>query len=268
MRIGNKQFDIGNHTYVMGILNVTPDSFSDGGRYNTLDAALKHAEKMVSDGADIIDVGGESTKPGYRPVSVEEQIERVIPVIEKIKSNFDIPVSIDTYKAEVAFESVKAGCDLVNDIWALRDSKKMAELVANNDLACVLMHNRDKIDYNDFRAEVLSDLSSYIESAVASGIPKEKIIVDPGIGFGKTYEQNLCIIHNVDDLHDLGCPILIGTSRKSVIGLTLDLPIFERVEGTIATTVVACMKGVSFVRVHDVKENVRAIRMTEAIIKA
>lgn len=268
MRIGNKQFDIGNHTYVMGILNVTPDSFSDGGRYNTLDAALKHAEKMVSDGADIIDVGGESTKPGYRPVSVEEQIERVISVIEKIKSNFDIPVSIDTYKAEVAFESVKAGCDLVNDIWALRDSKKMAELVANNDLACVLMHNRDKIDYNDFRAEVLSDLSSYIESAVASGIPKEKIIVDPGIGFGKTYEQNLCIIHNVDDLHDLGCPILIGTSRKSVIGLTLDLPIFERVEGTIATTVVACMKGVSFVRVHDVKENVRAIRMTEAIIKA
>lgn len=268
MRIGNKQFDIGNHTYVMGILNVTPDSFSDGGRYNTLDAALKHAEKMVSDGADIIDVGGESTKPGYRPVSVEEQIERVIPVIEKIKSNFDIPVSIDTYKAEVAFESVKAGCDLVNDIWALRDSKKMAELVANNDLACVLMHNRDKIDYNDFRAEVLADLSSYIESAVASGIPKEKIIVDPGIGFGKTYEQNLCIIHNVDDLHDLGCPILIGTSRKSVIGLTLDLPIFERVEGTIATTVVACMKGVSFVRVHDVKENVRAIRMTEAIIKA
>lgn len=268
MRIGNKQFDIGNHTYVMGILNVTYDSFSDGGRYNTLDAALKHAEKMVSDGADIIDVGGESTKPGYRPVSVEEQIERVIPVIEKIKSNFDIPVSIDTYKAEVAFESVKAGCDLVNDIWALRDSKKMAELVANNDLACVLMHNRDKIDYNDFRAEVLSDLSSYIESAVASGIPKEKIIVDPGIGFGKTYEQNLCIIHNVDDLHDLGCPILIGTSRKSVIGLTLDLPIFERVEGTIATTVVACMKGVSFVRVHDVKENVRAIRMTEAIIKA
>lgn len=268
MKIGNKHFDIGNHTYVMGILNVTPDSFSDGGKYNTLDASLKHAEKMISDGADIIDVGGESTKPGYRPVSVEEQLERVIPVIEKIKANFNVPVSIDTYKAEVAYEAVKSGCDLVNDIWALRDSKKMAELVANNNLACVLMHNRDKIDYTDFRAEVLSDLSSYIENAVASGIPKEKIIVDPGIGFGKTYEQNLSLIHNVDDLHDLGCPILIGTSRKSVIGLTLDLPIFERVEGTIATTVVACMKGVSFVRVHDVKENVRAIRMTEAIIKS
>lgn len=268
MKIGNKTFDIGKHTYVMGILNVTPDSFSDGGSYNTLDSALKHAEEMISDGADILDIGGESTKPGYRPVSPEEQIERVIPVIEKVKANFDIPISIDTYKAEVAFEAVKSGCDLVNDIWALRDSKKMAELVADKNLACVLMHNREKIDYTNFRAEVLSDLASYIESAVKSGISKDKIIVDPGIGFGKTYEQNLSIIHNIDDLHDLGCPILMGTSRKSVIGLTLDLPIFERVEGTIATTVVACMKGVSFVRVHDVKENVRAIRMTEAIIKA
>lgn len=268
MEIGNKTFEIGKHTYVMGILNVTPDSFSDGGKFNNVDEALKHAEEMISDGADILDIGGESTKPGYNPVSPAEQIERVIPVIEKVKANFDIPVSIDTYKAEVAFEAVKSGCDLVNDIWALRDSSKMAELVADRKLACVLMHNRDKVNYSNFRSEVMADLSSYIDSAVKAGISKDKIIVDPGIGFGKTYEQNLCIIHYIEDLHDLGCPILIGTSRKSVIGLTLDLPIFERVEGTIATTVMACMKGVSFVRVHDVKENVRAIRMTEAILNA
>ncbi len=266
MIIGNKNFDIGKHTYVMGILNVTPDSFSDGGKYNTLDSALKRAEQMLNEGADILDIGGESTKPGYIPVSAAEQIERVIPVIEKVKSNFDIPISIDTYKEEVASAAVNAGCDLVNDIWALRDSEKMAKLVADKNLACVLMHNKKNAEYSNFRADVLSELSVYVENAVKCGIPKDKIIVDPGIGFGKTYEQNLSLINHVDDLHDLGCPILLGTSRKSVIGLTLDLPIFERVEGTISTTVIAIMKGVSFVRVHDVKENVRAIRMTEAII--
>jgi len=268
IKIGNRVFDLNNHTYVMGILNITPDSFSDGGLYMDTEAALKRASQMVNDGADIIDVGGESTRPGYIPVSAQEQIERVMPVIEAIKSRIDAPVSIDTYNASVAAEAVKKGCDIVNDIWALQNVEEMAKIAADNDVVCVLMHNRKNQDYADFRRDVLSDLGGYLEKATDIGLQRNKIILDPGIGFGKTYEQNLSIIHHIDDLKDLGCPILMGTSRKSVIGLTLDLPIFERVEGTIATTVVACMKGVNFVRVHDVRENVRAIRMTEAIINA
>ncbi|MCR4648728.1 MAG: dihydropteroate synthase [Lachnospiraceae bacterium] len=267
MKIGKRVFDLKNHTYVMGILNVTPDSFSDGGLFINSEAAFKRAVQMVNDGADIIDVGGESTRPGYTPVSAEVQIERVMPVIELIKEKLDVPVSIDTYNAEVAKEAIKAGCDMVNDIWALQNTEEMAKLLIDNDVVAVLMHNRKNPDYAEFRKEVLSDLGGYLERATAEGISKDRIILDPGIGFGKTYEQNLSIIHHIDDLKDLGCPILMGTSRKSVIGLTLDLPIFERVEGTIATTVVACMKGVNFVRVHDVRENVRAIRMTEAILR-
>ncbi|MCR5848137.1 MAG: dihydropteroate synthase [Lachnospiraceae bacterium] len=268
MKIGNRVFDLINHTYVMGILNVTPDSFSDGGMYLNTEAAVKRAIQMVNDGADIIDVGGESTKPGYTPVSAAEQIERVMPVIEEIKKRIDVPVSIDTYNAEVAREAINAGCDMVNDIWALQDTEEMAKLIADTHVVCVLMHNRKNAVYDDFRKDVLSDLGIYLDKALAAGIDIDKIILDPGIGFAKTYEQNLSIIHHIDDIKDLGCPILIGTSRKSVIGLTLDLPIFERVEGTIATTVIACMKGVNFVRVHDVRENVRAIRMTEAILNA
>ena len=268
IKIGNRVFDLKNHTYVMGILNVTPDSFSDGGMYMNTESAFKRAVQMVNDGADIIDVGGESTKPGYTPVSAQEQIERVMPVIEEIKKKIDVPISIDTYNAEVAKEAVKNGCDIVNDIWALHNAEGMAKVIADTHVVCVLMHNRVNPDYTDFRRDVLSDLSSYLDYAILQGIEKEKIILDPGIGFAKTYEQNLSTIHHIDDLKDLGCPILMGTSRKSVIGLTLDLPIFERVEGTIATTVIACMKGVNVVRVHDVRENVRAIRMTEAIMKA
>lgn len=268
IQIGRRKFELGKHTYVMGILNVTPDSFSDGGKYTDTDSAVERVLEMIKEGADIIDVGGESTRPGAFPVSVEEQIERVMPVIERIKKETDIPVSIDTYKAEVAKEAVKAGCDLVNDIWALQDSKLMAEVISEHNVACVLMHNREKPDYKDFRREVMTDLSNYVDNAVKCGILKDRIILDPGIGFGKTYEQNLELIRYIGDLHDFGCPILMGTSRKSVIGLTLDLPIFERVEGTIATTVLACMNKVDFVRVHDIKENVRAIRMTEAIMNA
>ena len=268
IKIGNRIFDLNNHTYVMGILNVTPDSFSDGGMYLNTDAALKRAIQMVNDGADIIDVGGESTRPGYTPVSAAEQIERVMPVIEEIKKKLDVPVSIDTYNSEVAKEAIKIGCDMVNDIWALQNIDDMAEVMNGTDVVCVLMHNRKNAVYDNFRRDVLSDLGGYLDRALMKGISIDKIILDPGIGFGKTYEQNLSIIHYIDDLKDLGCPILMGTSRKSVIGLTLDLPIFERVEGTIATTVVACMKGVNFVRVHDVRENVRAIRMTEAILNA
>lgn len=266
MKIGTKDFDVANHTYVMGIINVTPDSFSDGGKYNTVDAALMKIEEMVHDGVAIIDIGGESTRPGYTPVSAEEQLARVIPVVEKVKQNFDVPISVDTYNAEVARVALETGIDLVNDIWALQRSEKMAEVIANTNACCCLMHNRDKADYKDFLVDYQADIEKYLQDAQKAGIKKDRIILDPGVGFGKTYEQNLQVINHLEILKQYELPILLGTSRKSVIGLTLDLPIFERVEGTIATTVMAVMKGVSFVRVHDVKENVRAIRMTEAIL--
>lgn len=266
MKIGNRVFDTANKTYVMGILNVTPDSFSDGGKYNEVELALKKAEEMMHEGADIIDIGGESTRPGYTPISVTEEIERVAPVIEKIKANLDIPVSLDTYKVEVAKAGMLAGVDLINDVKGLQGSPEMAAVIAEHNVACSIMHNRDFMNYNDFFTDIQNDLSAYIETARKAGIADDKIIIDPGVGFAKTHEQNLEVINRLEQFHCFGYPILLGTSRKSVIGLTLDLPVFERVEGTLVTTVMAVMKGCSFVRVHDIKENVRAIRMTEAIL--
>ena len=266
MIIGNKEF--GNHTYVMGILNVTPDSFSDGGKFNNIDSALKHTEQLINDGADIIDVGGESTRPNYIKISDEEEIERVVPVIEKIKADFDVPVSIDTYKSKVAAAAVGAGADLVNDIWGLKYDKNMAEVIAKSGAACCLMHNRERAEYNSFVEDVLDDLRETIAIAKKAGIADDKIILDPGVGFAKSYEQNLIITNNVDRLNELGYPVLLGTSRKSMIGLTLDLPSNQRVEGTVATSVIGVMKCCRFVRVHDVLENKRAILMTEAIINS
>lgn len=266
MRIGNQEFDTTNHTYVMGILNVTPDSFSDGGKFNQLDAALKHAEEMIADGAAILDIGGESTRPGYTMISEEEEIERTVPVIEAVKKNFDIPVSIDTYKGKVAEAAIAAGADLVNDIWGLKYDEKMADIIAKHQVTCCLMHNRNNQDYTDFRKELLEDLQETIAIAKKAGIADELIMLDPGVGFAKSYENNLEAIHYLEDLHTLHYPILLGTSRKSVIGLTLDLPATERVEGTLVTTVMAVEKGCAFVRVHDVKENYRAIKMAEAIL--
>ena len=266
MIIGNKEF--GNHTYVMGILNVTPDSFSDGGKFNNIDSALKHTEQLINDGADIIDVGGESTRPNYTKISDEEEIERVVPVIEKIKADFDVPVSIDTYKSKVAAAAVGAGANLVNDIWGLKYDKNMAEVIAKSGAACCLMHNRERAEYNSFVEDVLDDLRETIAIAKKAGIADDKIILDPGVGFAKSYEQNLIITNNVDRLNELGYPVLLGTSRKSMIGLTLDLPSDQRVEGTVATSVIGVMKGGRFVRVHDVLENKRAILMTEAIINS
>ena len=276
MRIGNRDFDVKNHTYVMGILNVTPDSFSDGGKWKGQDAALFRVEQMLAEGADIIDVGGESTRPGYTQISVEEEISRVTPIIEKIKTRFDIAISLDTYKSQVAAAGVAAGTDLINDIWGLRYdtlfeknekscTQSMADVIAKNGVACCLMHNRKEAIYTDFLRDVKADLNQSIEIALEAGIPQDKIILDPGVGFAKSYEQNLTIIKDLEELQVQGYPVLLGCSRKSVIGLTLNLPVEERLEGTLATTVMAVMKGCSFVRVHDVKENVRAIRMAEAI---
>lgn len=268
MQIGRRHFEIGTHTYVMGILNVTPDSFSDGGHYDQMDAALFHVEKMIRDGADIIDVGGESTRPGYTRITEEEEIARVVPVIEQIRERFDIPVSVDTYKAKVAQAAIDTGVDLINDIWGLQGDSKMAALVAKSKLPCCLMHNRKEPVYQDYISDVLADCEKSLEIAKEAGIDREKILLDPGIGFAKTYGQNLILLNNLEILHSLGCPILLGTSRKSVIGLTLDVPANERVIGTVATTVMGVMKGCSFVRVHDVKENAEAIKMTEAVLHA
>ena len=265
MVIGNREFDVKNHTYVMGILNVTPDSFSDGGKFNHLDAALAHAEEMIRDGADIIDVGGESTRPGYTKISDQEEIERTVPVIEALKKNFDVPVSIDTYKSEVAKATVAAGADLVNDIWGLKYDEQMAQVIADHHVACCLMHNRKNTEYKSFMKDMLDDLSETISIAKNAGIEDDKIILDPGVGFAKSYENNLEAIAKVGRLMELGYPVLLGTSRKSVIGLALDLPSDQRVEGTIVTSVYAVQKKCAFVRVHDVKENARAIRMMNAI---
>lgn len=264
--IGNREFDVANHTYVMGILNVTPDSFSDGGKYNHLDEALFRVEQMVQEGADIIDVGGESTRPGYVMIPDEEEIERTVPVIEAIKSRFDIPVSIDTYKSKVAKANVKAGADLVNDIWGLKYDEKMAPFIAKEKIPCCLMHNRKVADYKNFIAEMKEDLKETIKIAKDAGIKKKRIILDPGVGFGKTYDNNLEAIRYLNELCEMGFPVLLATSRKSVIGLSLDLPVEERVEGTLATTVMGVMNGAAFVRVHDIKENKRAIMMTEAVL--
>lgn len=265
MQIGNKLFDVKHHCYVMGILNVTPDSFSDGGKWNEIDLALHHAEQMLKEGADIIDIGGESTRPGYTPVSVEEEIARTAPVIEAIRSRFDCPISIDTYKSPVAKEAIRAGADLVNDIWGLKADDKMARLIADTGKTCCLMHNRTNEDYVSFLDDVMADLKESMELARAAGIGMDKIILDPGVGFAKSYEQNLKVIQHLGDFSAFQVPVLLGTSRKSVIGLTLDLPKDERLEGTLATTAVAVEQGTAFVRVHDVKENVRLIKMLEAI---
>ncbi len=267
MQIGNKSFDTTNQMYIMGILNVTPDSFSDGGKFHAMDAALAQAEKMIAEGADILDIGGESTRPGYTEVSIQEEIQRTAPVIEKIKATFDIPISIDTYKSAVAEAALQAGADLVNDIWGFKYDAKMAKVVADHRAACCLMHNRKEALYNDFLTDVASDLEASIALAKNAGITDDKIMLDPGVGFGKTYEMNLAIIRDIKALRTLGYPILLGTSRKSVIGLTLDLPASERLEGTLATTVYGMMEGCSFVRVHDIKENKRVIQMMNAILK-
>ena len=266
MKIGNKIFEPSEKTYVMGILNVTPDSFSDGGSYTSIDKAMEQTEKMIQQGADIIDVGGESTRPGHVQIGDEEEIKRVVPVIREIKKKFDIPVSIDTYKSAVAKAALEAGADLLNDIWGFRYDEKMAELAAEYDVPVCLMHNRDNLDYDDFMEDVKKDLQISLDIAEKYGVKKENIMLDPGVGFGKTYEQNLMVMNHLEEIVDMGYPVLLGTSRKSVIGLTLDLPVGEREEGTLATSVLGAIKGCQFVRVHDVEKNVRALKMTDAIL--
>ncbi len=264
MNIGNRQFEKG-HTYVMGILNVTPDSFSDGGKWNDIDNALYHTEQMIKEGAAVIDIGGESSRPGYTMITDSEEIQRVVPVIEAVHSRFDIPISVDTYKSAVAKAAIQSGANLVNDIWGLRYDHCMAEVVAASGCACCLMHNKTMPDYENFVEDMIRETLECIQNARNVGIAQDKIIIDPGVGFGKTNEMNLSVLKHLEEFCSLGYPVLLGCSRKSVIGNTLHLPVDERLEGTLVTTVAAVMSGCRFVRVHDVQANVRTIQMTEAI---
>ncbi|MBZ9636191.1 dihydropteroate synthase [Clostridium sp. FP1] len=268
MKIGNKDFEIGKRTYIMGILNVTPDSFSDGGRFNNIEAAIKHAKKMVSEGVDIIDIGGESTRPGHNSVSEEEEIKRVVPIIEALKREIEVPISVDTYKGKVAELAIKAGAAMINDVWGFKKDDYIAKVAAKYNVPCCLMHNRDNREYNNLMVDILKDLEQSIAIAIKAGVKSENIILDPGIGFAKSYEENLKTMNNLEKLNSLGYPVLLGTSRKSMIGFALDLPASERLCGTLATTAIGIMKGCEFIRVHDILENKRVCVMTDAICRS
>ncbi|TFD98368.1 dihydropteroate synthase [Jeotgalibacillus salarius] len=265
MKAGTYTLDFTKKTYVMGILNATPDSFSDGGQFNTVEAAVAHARQMAADGADIIDIGGESTRPGYTPVSAEEEIERVVPVIEAVRREVDLPISIDTFKSKTAEAAVKAGAHIINDIWGARYDPEIAEVAAKHNVPIILMHNREKREYENFLDDALKDLEESIEIAKKAGVTDEQIILDPGVGFAKTFEQNIEITRHVDRVVDMGFPVLLGTSRKSMIGKILDLPADERIEGTGATVCFGVQKGCHIVRVHDVKEIVRMTRVMDVL---
>ncbi|MGL5615833.1 MAG: dihydropteroate synthase [Sarcina sp.] len=268
MKIGNREFKIGERTFIMAILNITPDSFSDGGKFNSEEEALKQVEKLINEGADIIDVGGESTRPNHTVISEEEEIKRVVPIIKLIKRHYDIPISIDTYKGKVAEAAIEAGADLINDVWGFKKDPYMKEVAGKYNVPCCLMHNRFEKKYNDdIIKEMKKDFEESINLALEANVKKENIILDPGIGFVKSYDENLEVMDRLKELKSLGYPILLGTSRKSMIGLALDLPVEERVEGTVATTAVGVLKGCDFIRVHDVKENIRAAKMVDAIVR-
>ncbi len=271
----NKNFDLSSRTHIIGILNVTPDSFSDGGKFFKFDDAVKQGIKMAEEGADILDIGGESTRPGSNPVSLEEELSRVIPVIESLSKRIDIPISIDTYKAKVAQTALKAGAQMINDISALRFDPEMKKITAEYNVPIVLMHIQGtprNMQENPWYEDVISEITDYLKESIkiatGAGIDPDKIIIDPGIGFGKRLEDNLNILKNLKRFSILNCPILIGCSRKSFIGKILNLPMGERLEGSLAALAVAVMNGAHIVRVHDIKESKRVVELIDAILKA
>jgi dihydropteroate synthase len=284
MTIAGKTFDWGERTYVMGVVNVAPDSFSGDGLADDVEGAVDQARRMIDDGADIIDVGGESTRPGSKPISADEELDRVIPVVQRLAQSIDLPISIDTYKAEVAEQALAAGAHLLNDVWGMRMDPLLGEVAARHGVPLILMHNRSRprdaaqtaalggrylgVEYEDLMADIIRELRESIAAALQAGVNREMIIVDPGIGFGKTVEQNLQIMRDLAELKVLGHPILLGPSRKSFIGYTLDLPPDERVEGTAAAVAIAIVNGADIVRVHDVKQMARVARVTDAITRS
>ncbi|TCK93302.1 dihydropteroate synthase [Natranaerovirga hydrolytica] len=259
---------LGENTYIMGILNVTPDSFSDGGQYDEVNKALDHAHIMIKEGADILDIGGESTRPGAEEVDAKTELKRVLPVVEKLVQEVSVPISVDTYKAEVAKAVLEAGAHIINDVWGLQREPEIAKVVAQYKVPVVIMHNQKGTHYEkDIIESIKEFLSKSINIALEAGVKKENIILDPGVGFGKNFEQNKEVMSRLGELNTLGYPILLGTSRKSMIGKILDVEANERVEGTVATTVMGIVQGVDIVRVHDIKENLRAAKVTDAIIR-
>jgi dihydropteroate synthase len=265
IQCGPYTLDLNRKTIIMGILNATPDSFSDGGKFNHVDRAIVHAQEMVANGADIIDVGGESTRPGFAKISADEELERVIPVIEAITRHVDVPISIDTYKAEVAKQALEAGAHIINDVWGAKADDKMASVAAEKNVPIILMHNRPERNYHLFMRDVLNDLYESIQIAKQAGVKDEYIILDPGIGFAKDYNENIQMMQNLHLLTALGYPVLLATSRKSMIGQALDLPVTERMEGTGASICYGIQQGCQIIRVHDVKEMSRMARMMDAL---
>ena len=272
IKIRNSIFDFTKRTYLMGILNITPDSFSDGGKFFAADSAIKQAEKIESEGADLIDIGAESTRPGSEPITLKEELRRLIPVLKVIRKRLKIPISVDTYKSAVAKVVLHEGADMINDISGLRFDKQMVEVIAKSDVPCIIMHIKGKPKsmqknphYKDFMAEIFDFLEESLKYAKSAGINLKKTIIDPGIGFGKRLEDNYAILRRLSELKSLGRPIMVGPSRKSFIGLTLNLPVGERLEGTIAASVIAIMQGANILRVHDISAVKRAAIMTQAI---
>lgn len=266
-RFGRTELDFHAETVVMGILNVTPDSFSDGGKYGPIDAALKHAEEMLRDGAKIIDIGGESTRPGHAPVSLNEEMERTAPVIEALTRELDCVISIDTYKAEVAEAALQAGASIINDVWGAKREPRIAQVAAAYNAPIILMHNRIIAEYKGlFLDEMMADLQGSVAIARNAGVPEAHIWLDPGIGFAKNLEQNVGAMQGLGRLSHLGYPVLLGTSRKSMIGKILDLPVEERLEGTGATVCYGIEHGCHIMRVHDVKEVARMVKMMDLLV--
>jgi dihydropteroate synthase len=266
IQAGRYQLNYLEKTLIMGVLNVTPDSFSDGGQYNQIETALKRASQMVADGADLIDIGGESTRPGYTQISEEEELERIVPVIETIAANIEVPISVDTYKAKVAKGALEAGAHIINDIWGAKADVNMAKVAAQYNVPIILQHNRKDEKYSHFIRDVFNDLFKSIGTAKMAGVSSDNIILDPGIGFAKSHEQNLEMMRNLDTMVSLGYPVLLGTSRKRMIGNILDLPVTERIEGTGATVCYGIQKGCQIMRVHDVKEIARMAKMMDALV--
>lgn len=264
--INGIELDYTKETVIMGILNVTPDSFSDGGKFNTVEAAVAQAKKMVAEGAKIIDVGGESTRPGYERISEEEEIARIVPVIQALAKEVPAIISVDTYKAAVAREAVVAGAHIINDIWGAKSEPEIAKVAAELNVPIILTHNRTRVEYGNFWIDVQFDLLKSIGIAKAAGVPDEHIILDPGIGFAKNTAENILMMQRLGDLVNMGYPVLLATSRKSMIGNVLNLPVDERLEGTAATIAYGIQKGCHLVRVHDVKEMQRVVHMTDVLV--
>lgn len=267
LKVGKYTLPIDRRTIVMGILNLTPDSFSDGGKFIDADKAVEHSLRMIEEGVDIIDVGAESTRPGHIPVNSGEELKRLIPVLERLLKEVQVPISVDTYKAATAQVVLDMGVHIINDIWGLQRDKNLAAVAARYGVPVIVMHAQNHTEYNNLMEDVIGYLRKSIQIAEEAGIESDKIIVDPGIGFGKTLEHNLEIMDRLDEFKCLGKPILLGSSRKSMIGRILDLPPEERIEGTAATVALGITRGANIVRIHDVKEMYRVCKMMDAMLR-